>query len=128
MVKFLDLFGLRRRREARLAAEWFVDVQVQSSESYVGFFSRDISPSGLRLQGRTSEDFRRLLNDDGRTGMRLRVPNSGSPFDLEAELRWGTPAEGGFLTGWLFTKIDSDSQKTLRQYIDAHPQDHLKPD
>ncbi|NKB71830.1 MAG: hypothetical protein GKR89_32540 [Candidatus Latescibacteria bacterium] len=128
MNKFLDLFGLRRRREIRLSAEWFIDVQVKSTDRYVGFFSRDISPSGLRLHGRSSDDFSRLLDDNGRAGMRLRVPGSGSPLNLEAQLRWGTSEANGFLTGWLFTKIDSTSQKALRAYIDAHPQDHLKAD
>lgn len=100
-----DLFNLRRRQQPRIAVKWWVDVQVPETESYVGFLTRDISLPGVRLEGETSESFRRMLCQDGQARMQLRVPGHREAFTVQAELKWGMGKTGAFLTGWRFTRM-----------------------
>ena len=126
MEVFRDLFSLGRRQSPRLVARWFADVEVAQNGTFVGFFTRDVGPTGVRLVGDNAAAFRRLLSPEGRTAIRLRVPGYRGVLRVEAELRWGLGEEGSFQTGWWFTRIDRDSEDVLRDYVEAHPEDLLQ--
>lgn len=116
MLSVKDLLFRRRRQAPRLAARWFVDVQVHANESYVGFYTRDVSVRGVRLQGGSDHEIQRLLSPQGRAHMRLRVPHKPAPLHVEAELMWGLgePLE----TGWRFTQIAPQDEAVLARFVD----------
>ena len=126
MEVFRDLFSLGRRQSPRLSVRWFVDLQVRENGAFVGFFTRDVSPTGVRLMGESAAAFRRFLSPDGRTVIRLRVPGHREVVRTEAELRWGLGEDGDFQTGWRFTRISRDGEDALRGYIVAHPENLLQ--
>ena len=122
MTFISSLLNLARREEPRLAVEWWVDVRVPETESYVGFQTSDISLPGLRLKGETSESFRRMIGRDGLAHMRLRIPGHRESYSVRAELKWGLGDPGRFLTGWRFTGLPRPVRRVLRSYIDSHPE------
>ena len=123
---FRDLFALGRRQSPRLTARWFVDLQVAETGAFVGFFTRDVSSSGVRLVGESAAAFRRFLTPAGTTVMLLRVPGHREVLRAEAELRWGLGEDGDFQSGWRFKRISRDNEEVLRAYIAAHPEDLLQ--
>ena len=123
---FRDLFSLGRRQSPRLAARWFVDLRVAETRAFVGFFTLDVSCSGVRLMGESAAGFRRFLTPEGTTLMLLRVPGHREVLRAEAELRWGLGEDGDFQTGWRFTRMSRDGEEVLRAYIEAHPEDMLR--
>lgn len=123
---FFDIFGLRRRQGPRVAARWLVDVRVPDTESFVGFFTCDISILGMRMIGETSESFKHVLPEDGRSHMRLRMPGYRRLLPVEAELKWGMGEIGNFQTGWRFTQINQEVENLLNEYIETHPDDIIQ--
>ena len=125
---FADLFGLKRRRTPRIGTRWYVDLKVPETPTYVGFFTRDVAVTGLRLEGDSEEAFRRHLSAEGRAGLRVRIPGRPGVIETEAELRWAMAAGDKFLTGWMFVDLEDEDAEALATYIDAHPELHLKQD
>ena len=75
MSSFLDLLGLKRRREVRVRVNWLVDARLTGSQQYVGFHATEVSTSGLRLSAPSAGGFERVI-DRGRVELLLRVPGS----------------------------------------------------
>ena len=127
MIDFRELFGGRRRANPRIPVRWFVDVQLPASEHFVGFFTLDISPLGLRLVGENSTAFQRTLNADGVAPMRLRFPDQHQILPLvKAELKWGMGPDGNFRTGWRFTHVPDEVKVLLQTYLDKHADEALE--
>jgi len=125
---FADLFGLKRRRRPRIGTRWYVDLRVPDTPSYVGFFTRDVAVTGVRLEGEDEAAFRRHLTEEGTADLRIRIPGRPGVIEVAAELRWALSGGEKFLTGWMFTDLDEDDAAALEGYIDAHPELHLKRD
>jgi hypothetical protein len=126
-MKFIsNLLNLKRRQEPRLAVKWWVDVQVPKTENYVGFLTRDISLPGVRLEGETSEAFKRMICEDGQVHMRLRIPGHQEALAVRAELKWGLGKAGDFLTGWKFIRMPRQARGALRNYIASHPEEAVQ--
>ncbi|MCC7265572.1 MAG: PilZ domain-containing protein [Candidatus Latescibacteria bacterium] len=127
MSSFLDLFGLKRRREERVKVGWLVDARLRASEQYVGFHACDVSVSGLRLSAALAADFERAI-DRGRLGLLLRVPGNAGALEAEAEVRWQRVEEGRALLGCEFRRPSRELRRLLEGYISAHPEDVVAPD
>ena len=117
-----DLLGWGRRHQPRIAVRWWVDIQNPRTGHYVGFLTRDISLPGVRLVGTTCEAFKRVLSEDGHAHMRLRLPGSSQVLAVRAEFKWGIRESGDFITGWRFTRMARQVRRSLRAYIEAHPE------
>lgn len=126
MARFSDLFGLRRRKASRVAIQLMVDVQVAGTDHFVGFFTQDMSMSGLCLQGQTSDVVARIRTPNRSIPMRVRLPFLHGVVKFEAELKWEREEEGQILTGWTFTRISSEARKAIHAYVEDHPEDMLK--
>ena len=122
MSGFLDLFGLKRRREVRVRVNWLVDARLTGSQHYVGFHATDVSVSGLGLTAQNAGDFSRVI-DQGRAELRLRVPGSAGAAEVEAQIMWQREAQGQALMGCAFRRINREVRRALGEYIEAHPQD-----
>lgn len=127
MSNFLDLFGLKRRHEERVKANWLVDARLRGSEHYVGFHACDASVSGLRLSAAAPGDFARAI-EQGRLTLRLRVPGNTGALEVEAEVRWQREEEGKALLGCEFRRPSRELRRALEAYISAHPEDLLVQD
>lgn len=126
-MNFLDLFGLKRRNQPRVAVRWFVDVQVPGTDHYIGFYSHNISPTGVYLQGVTSKSFEKILSGDRQTSMRVHMPSPYQPFDVEvAFIRWDRKEADNVLTGWEFIHIRRDARRMIEAYIETHLDDILQ--
>lgn len=126
MDLFADLFGRKRRRTPRIAVRWYVDVRVPDTHRYVGFFTRDVAVTGVRLEGESEEAFRRLLTPEGTSHLRVRIPGQPGAIETPAELRWALGGGEHFLTGWVFTDLGRSGAAALAAYIDAHPELQLE--
>jgi len=126
MARFLDLFGRRRRQGSRVAVQWLVDVQVAGTDHFIGFFTQDMSVSGLCLQGQTSDVVERIRSPNRSVPMRVRLPALHGTVDFEAELQWEREEDGQILTGWTFTRISREARKAINAYIEDHPEEVLK--
>ena len=127
MSSFLDFFGLKRRKNPRIAARWLIDARVPDTERYVGFFTCDISTLGTRLVGESSESFKHVLSYQGLANLRLRVPGRRELLPLVvAELKWGMGPQGNFQTGWRFTQMDEQVETLLSAYIAENPGDIIR--
>ena len=126
MESFLDLFGLRRRQALRVAVNWLVDVQVQGTDHFVGFYAYDVGVAGLRLQGHTLDAFERVISADGTARMRLRVPDPQDVLEVEAGFKWEREEEGKAISGWSFSGLSRSVRKALEDYIRAHPEDIIE--
>ena len=89
MQFFKDLFGGKKRQSPRIAIDWWVDVRLPATDRFIGFNANDISSFGLRLTGESDEAFKRVLTDEGRARMLLRVPGQVGTHLVESELVWG---------------------------------------
>jgi len=106
---FADLFGLKRRRLPRIGTRWYIDLRVPDTPSYVGFFTRDVAVTGVRLEGESEAAFRRLLSAAGTVDLRIRVPGQPGTIEVVAELRWAMAGGEQFLTGWMFTDLADEA-------------------
>lgn len=122
MSGFLDLFGLKRRRDVRVRVSWLVDVRLSGSEQYVGFQATEVSTSGLRLSAQHGGDFARAI-DRGRVDMLLRVPGGAGAVEIEAEVKWQRMEGGRALLGCEFRRPPRELRRALEEYVGAHPQD-----
>ena len=128
MDLFADFFGMKRRRTSRVAVRWYVDLRVADTPRYVGFFTRDVAVTGVRLEGESEAAFRRLLTPDGTADLRIRIPGQPGAIEAQAELRWAMGGGEHFLTGWMFTDLDDRGAEALAAYIQAHPELRLEED
>ena len=126
MARFSDVFGLRRRQASRVAVQWLVDVQVAGTDHFIGFFTQDMSVSGLCMQGQTSDVVERIRSSNRSVPMRVRLPALHGTVDFEAKLQWEREEDGQILTGWTFTRIRGEARKAIHAYIEDHPEDVLK--
>ena len=126
MARFSDLFGRKRRQASRVAVQWLVDVQVAGTDHFVGFFTQDMSVSGLCMQGQTSAVVERIRSPNRSVPMRARLPALHGTVDFEAELKWEREEDGQILTGWTFTRISRETRKAIHAYIEDHPEEVLK--
>jgi hypothetical protein len=124
MSGFLDLFGLRRRRELRVRVNWLVDARLRDSQHYVGFHAADVSLFGVRLRASSAGDFERVIDRD-RVYLLLRVPGSAGAAEVETEVKWRRVEQGQALLGCEFKRLDRELRRALEEYIAAHPQDQL---
>lgn len=123
---FADLFGMKRRRMPRIGARWYIDLRVPDTQRYVGFFTRDVAVTGVRLEGDSEAAFRRLLTADGTADLRIRIPGQPGTIEVVAELRWAMAGGEQILTGWMFNDLADDDAASLTAYIDAHPELQLE--
>ena len=128
MKLFTDLFGLKRRVTPRITARWFVDLQVQETGHWVGFYTRDVADSGVRLEGESEEAFRQVMTVEHKVKIILRVPGHPGSIGVSADLSWAMAGQECYLTGWQFTKIGADDRRVITNYIIAHPELHSKED
>ena len=122
MASLLDRFGLRRRKDTRVAVRWVVDVQIRGSDSFIGFETVDLSCSGLCLQARSKDTLERVRRPKGATPMRLRLPAPHGPIDFEAEMTWERDEDGKALSGWSFRHIGREARSVIEEHIQAHPE------
>ena len=127
MTNFLDRFGLRRRGAPRIRGSWLIDVQVPGKDSFTGFFTRDISAAGLFLEGTKPNAFSEMAKAKGGITIRIRLPVPLGIVQAQAEVKWEREEDGKALSGWAFTSIGRDGRKSIEDYIEAHPEDLLKP-
>ena len=127
MTNFLDRFGLRRRAAPRIRALWLIDVQVPGKDSFTGFFTRDISAAGLFLEGAKPNAFSEMAKVKGGITIRIRLPVPLGIVPAQAEVKWEREEDGKALSGWAFTSITRDGRKSIEDYVEAHPEDLLKP-
>jgi hypothetical protein len=127
MNSFLDRFGARRRQAPRVAVAWRVGIGRLPGTPSPVLATSEVSRLGLRLQGGSAEGFRAAMSDEGAVELLLWIPGSEAPLTVEAELRWGLAGGTGFLSGWRFARIDDAAQRTLDEYIAAHPEQVLRP-
>ncbi len=125
MQFFKDLFGGKKRKSPRIAIDWWVDAQLPATDRYIGFHANDISSFGLRLSGESDEAFKRVMTDEGRARMLLRVPGEAGTHPVEAQLVWGMGGRDGFQTGWTFEEIEDAATAAISRYIDTHLSDEL---
>jgi hypothetical protein len=125
MQFFKDLFGGKKRTSPRIAIDWWVDAQLPATDGFIGFHANDISSFGLRLSGESDEAFKRVLTDEGRARMLLRVPGEAVTHSVEAQLVWGMGGQDRFQTGWTFEEIEEAATDAICRYIDAHTSDEL---
>ena len=125
MQFFRDLFGSKKRQSPRITIDWWVAAQLPSTAGFVGFQANDISSVGLRLTGDSDEAFKRVLTDEGRARMLLRVPGDAGTHTVEAQLVWGLGGQDHFQTGWTFEEIEDASRAVIVRYIDAHRDEEI---
>ena len=125
MQFFKDLFGAKKRRNPRIAIDWWVDVRLPATDGFIGFQANDISTFGLRLTGDSDEAFKRVLTDEGHARMLLRVPGEAGTHPVEAQLKWGLGGVDRFQTGWTFEEIEEAATAAINRYIKAHGKDEL---
>ena len=125
MQFFKDLFGGKKRQSPRIAIDWWVDVRLPATDRFIGFNANDISSFGLRLTGESDEAFKRVLTDEGRARMLLRVPGQVGTHLVESELVWGVGVRDGFQAGWRFEEIEDTATDAICRYIDSHRSDEL---
>lgn len=123
MVSFLDLFGLRRRSQPRVAVGWIVDVKAPERDGYVGFRTVNIGVDGVHLAGRREHGFSGNLQKGKRVEMRLRLPPPLGPVDAEGELKWARDEGNGVQMGFYFTRIPRQARQMIAAHIEAHPGD-----
>lgn len=126
MDAFLDLFGLKRRDGPRVAVNWLIDIKVPDSDAYIGFFARDISADGIRIQGNSLESLQRILSAGKRVRMNIRAPGRPAPLEVGASLKWGPTGDQKPQAGWTYTQIDKATRQYINGYIDDHPEDVLE--
>ncbi len=127
MTSFLDRFGLFRRAAPRITARWLIDVQVPGKNSYTGFFTRDISAAGLLLEGTKPDAFDEMTKAKGKISIRIRLPVPLRVVDAQATVEWEREEEGKALSGWTFVTMGRDGKKLIEDYVEAHPNDLVKP-
>mgnify|MGYP001170725559 FL=1 len=128
-IEWRDWFSLRRRSTPRVSVNWMIDVEVPGSEPlhYVGLLARDLGTEGIRLEGSDVDRVRELLSDDGRVWMRLRLKGVSPPLPrVQAELCWGLGEKPHFMTGWRFTRIDSETIQLIESYVAEHQEDIIE--
>ena len=126
MDAFLDLFGLKRRENQRVAVNWLVDIKVPDSDGFIGLTAHDVSTDGIRLQGNTTEAMRRILSQGKRVNMSIKMPGGRQPLEVVAVLKWGPSEQEQPFAGWAFTQVDRETKQTILQYIEDHPEDVLE--
>ena len=126
MDAFLDLFGLKRRENQRVAVNWLVDIKVPDSDGFIGLTAHDVSTDGIRLQGNTTEAMRRILSQGKRVNMSIKMPGGRQPLEVVAVLKWGPSEQEQPFAGWAFTRVDRETKQTILQYIEDHPEDVLE--
>ena len=126
MDSFLDRLGLKRRQAPRIAVQRLVDVQVAGTDYFVGFYTQDMSLSGICMQGQTPAVVERVRAQTRRVPMRVRLPRPYGVVEFEADLKWEREEGDQILTGWVFTRIRRDARRVIHDYIEAHPEDLLK--
>ena len=102
MTSFLDRFGLKRRTAPRIGVRWLIDVQIPGKDSYTGFFTRDISASGVLLEGNKPDAFGEITKTKGAVRIRIRLPVPLGVVDAQAEVKWEREEDGKALSGWEF--------------------------
>lgn len=125
MDAFLDLFGLKRRENLRVAVNWLIDIKVPNSDGFIGLTAHDVSIDGIRLQGNTSDVMRRILSQGKRVNMSIKIPGGRQPLEVVALLKWGPSEQEQPFSGWAFTQVDRETKQIIQQYIDDHPEDVL---
>ncbi len=126
-----DWFALKRRSSPRVRVHWMADVEIPNTDPlyYTGLLALDLSTQGIRLEGGDAESVRRLLSDDGKAWMRLRLKGLQPPLPrVEAELCWGMGEKPHFCTGWRFTSIDSHTVQLIEVYVADHLEDIIEED
>jgi hypothetical protein len=124
MSGFLDLFGLKRRRELRVRVNWLVDARLRDSQHYVGFHATDVSLFGVRLRASAAGEFERVIDRD-RVDLLLRVPGSAGAAEVETEVKWQRVEQDQALLGCEFRRLGRELRRALEEYIAAHPQDRV---
>ena len=130
-IEWKDWFSLRRRSTPRVSVNWMIDVEVPGSTPlhYVGLLAKGLSTQGIRLEGSDADRVRKLLSEDGRVWMRLRLKGMLPPLPrVQAELCWGMGEKPHFTTGWRFTDIDSNTIQLIEVYVAEHQEDILEED
>ena len=120
MNSFLDRFSLKRRQVPRIAVQRLVDVQVTGTDHFVGFYTQDMSLSGLCMQGQPPAVVERVRAR--RVPLRVRLPSPYGIVECEADLKWERAEGDQILTGWAFTRIHRAARRVIHDYIKAHPE------
>ena len=121
MHTLLDKLRFVRREKPRIAIQCVVDAQVPGTEDYVGFYTRDVSVSGVSLQGIAAPAVERVCCTGRHVVMALRFPTPQSKIDVEARLQWEREEHGQAITGWAFTRISRSERNAIETFIRNNP-------
>jgi c-di-GMP-binding flagellar brake protein YcgR len=105
---------INQRQFARINLRLQAQISFSSWSNFKTFYTLNISKGGMLLEFQTPLEFGATIN------LKLAVPGR-EPIDIEAEVRHcGATADGGYLVGVQFTKMDDFARMALETLIDEN--------
>ena len=122
-LKFMDLFGRRRRKSVRFPVKLIINVRLterDDSERIFPLFSEDFSAGGLRMRIPEDIPLEKLTDERGEAELEIELPDrfAGSARVL-ARLSWVDRSEKDILTGWEFVRFIGNGRNQINACIEV---------